>query len=279
MTDPEFLKAAVRHAPFRAGGWRGFIDPSWRTPERLADPLASMLALPHRTIKDEPDKQVFRVDDRGAGRVYVKHVSINIANVGAVRYLKRVLLRSRAVATLRVTEQLRRAGLAAPRVLLAAHMHKNHAAHDLLITRAAEGDTLKQILTDAGTDRQAMRDALRVTAQRVADFHRAGFIHGDLLTGNIILTPDRDNIVLLDNDRTRRPLIATGRERRRNIAQLATRIRRHGLWATRYFVRSYCDAAGFDHAASRRMQHRVIPTASRRRREHRRRRRSGRAAA
>ncbi len=145
---------------------------------------------------------------------------------------------------------LHAAGFAAPRTLLVGWRDRA----GLLVTADTGGeDLVAMVAALAGSDagrRRAKHAVLRRLGAEVARLHAAGFVHGDLVPPNLRW---RDGApVYLDNDRTRRAVLATGA--RRNLVQLG-RFVVPGVSATdrARVLSAYAGACGFD----RRRRHRL----------------------
>jgi predicted unusual protein kinase regulating ubiquinone biosynthesis (AarF/ABC1/UbiB family) len=128
-------------------------------------------------------------------------------------------------------------------MVLAARRRQGWTVEEVMITQAVEGDNFQSLLL-ADTAPVEKQDLLVKAGVATAQWHSAGFLHGDLLPGNLIV--DRaGNLVFMDNDRTlwltrRMPLFL----RRRNLAQMAFRILViSGEDAGRRYLQAYFDAA------------------------------------
>jgi hypothetical protein len=177
-------------------GWRG-----WRASDAALE-VDTWLAADARGGGQRSRHAHTRRVEMGAGVSFVK----SYAPPGA-RRARRAFAMGRA---------LEAAGFAAPHAVLVGW--RDDAG--LLVTADAGGDDLLGLVAElAGPDparRRAKRALLRRLGAEVARLHRAGFVHGDLVPPNLRW---RDGApVFLDNDRTRRALLAVGA--RRNLVQL-----------------------------------------------------------
>ena len=182
------------HVPWRADGWRGWVDPT-----AGVDPgayLAAALETPGR-----PSRHARTLPLAAAGgTVFVK----TYPAPGGWR----------ATRAFRMGEALRAAGLGAPRAVVAAR----RAGAGLLVTRDAGGEELAAAVAGRRAAPRAKRALLRALGVEVARLHRAGFVHGDLVPPNVRVVAD--GFVFLDNDRTRRSRLLVRLVGRRNLVQL-----------------------------------------------------------
>ena len=179
--------------------------------------------------------------------------------------LKQSLGLSVALHTHHVTQRMIERGLHVPEVLLAVRRRHGWHRDDLLATRAVTGFSLVEALTD-GSCRQVVHETFRMVGRRIADLHRAGFVHGHLLPGHVFITPDRTDVCFLDNDETRwRPGGVRDADRRYNLTQLVARLRGAYLpgaaGAVRCLIEAYCDAIGVAERQRRRWHYRILTRA------------------
>ena len=213
---------------WQAAGWRGWIDPT-----AGVDPVACLGAATDAPGRDSRHARTARLPG-ATGVLFVK----TYRSPGGWR----------AVRAFRMSEALRRAGLAAPEVVTAARQGRS----GLLITRDVEGEDLLAALAGGGRERGAKRALLRALGAEVARLHRAGFVHGDLVPPNVRLVGDR--FVFLDNDRTRRSALLVRLAGRRNLVQLG-RFVVPGLTLTdrARVLAAYADGRGLGRAARRQL--------------------------
>ncbi|MEM8494635.1 MAG: lipopolysaccharide kinase InaA family protein [Planctomycetota bacterium] len=142
-----------------------------------------------------------------------------------------------------------RAGLAVPKVWLAASRVGREGVEHVVVLEGVPGRSLLDVRQQAGRGADYDR-AIREAALAAAKLHGAGFVHGDMVPGNLMLAKggpgDKQRIVFIDNDRTRRVYGPwRWRARLRNTAQLTYRLRLLGRWAdARTFLRVYAEACG-----------------------------------
>ena len=145
--------------------------------------------------------------------------------------LKDCFRRSRAVHTLLITEHLAAAGFNVPTAIGAGEeRHAGVLRRSFVVTLPVTGYSLPHFLRqrfDAQladlSARQKGETVFRL-AREIRRFHDLGFIHGDLVPGNIFLFLDTQRpaqFYFMDNDRTRRyPIWLRQRLWRRNLVQL-----------------------------------------------------------
>jgi len=90
------------------------------------------------------------------------------------------------------------------------------------------------------------RRTIRSAGRLLREFHKAGFLHGDLQLKNILVSGDR--ALLIDFDRSSRKKLLSAEEKMRNLLRLNRSVekwKRHGLRITRTdrwrFFRAYAD--------------------------------------
>jgi len=179
--------------PWRAAGWRGWVDASAAVdPERCLAAAAG-----------------------GGGRASRHACTLPLPGPGGTLFVKTYPAPGgwRATQALRMGQALRAAGFCAPAVVAVAR----RAGAGLLVTRDVGGEDL--LAAVARCSRHSEKRALlgRLGAE-VARLHRAGFVHGDLVPPNLRVVGER--FVFLDNDRTRRSRLLVRLAARRNLVQL-----------------------------------------------------------
>jgi hypothetical protein len=220
----------VTYERWEQGGWSG-----WRAGDAALDIDACFAAAASGEGRQSRHARSQRVDT-GAGVVFVK----SYPAPGAAR-ARRAFTMTRALVA---------AGFAAPVPLLVAW----RARQAILVTADAGGEDLLALLTRLAAGdperRHTKRALLRRLGAEIARLHRAGFVHGDLVPPNLRWRDEAP--VYLDNDRTRRGLLAVGS--RRNLVQLG-RFVVPGVSATdrARVLGAYTDARGWD----RRRRHRL----------------------
>ncbi|MHC4994890.1 MAG: lipopolysaccharide kinase InaA family protein [Planctomycetota bacterium] len=212
------------YTPFEHHGWEGFhLD----NPPALGwiggeDLVRHALSFPHDTIRDRSGASVWRVE-APHGAAFVKHFK-GLKNDPSGRQprldhkFKWRYRLSRAIHTLKISQQMNDAGILTPHVVLAARRLDDLDATDVLITEPVEGLCLAKRLFR--TDYYTRHRLLEVAGHEIARLHEAGFTHGDFLPANVFLTPDDQRLVFLDNDRTQR----STRGQHRNLTQFLYRV-------------------------------------------------------
>ncbi len=226
-----------------------------------SDPLLAAERWPHELLRERASARTLRVrTDRGV--VYVKHLT------GGKNYespwrdwysrLKWLVRPSRSRRVWWTCLRMERAGLGVPGVLLAARRRWGWRVEDLLVSEAVEGQSLQAMIMRAGS--WSEKSALIAKAgEATAKLHDAGFLHGDLLPGNLMVTP-AGRIVFCDNDRTLPfsrllPLFL----RRRNLAQMAFRlVAMEGEQGGRTYLDAYFDASELRSSTRRRTERWVM---------------------
>ena len=262
MTD-----AAPVYRHFEAAGWRGVLrdGASWWIG---ADPIVRLAGLPNEPIKDQPGVRTLRAQAPD-GAVYVRHMTaLKARRSGRVAMSERFKWwsrPSRALRTMRVHLALAEAGIPVAGVVLAARRRTGLNVEDLLITDEVDGVDFR-VRCKAEDDAETEADLLRRAGRAIAELHRAGFAHGDLIPGNMIIAAD-GRIVFIDNERTGRPMPSrAGALRRLNLAQMVSRLMpRTPYWMMRAFFDAYYDTLGLDDRARRAEQSMIVRRGRRRR--------------
>jgi hypothetical protein len=145
--------------------------------------------------------------------------------------LKDFFRASKALRSLRSMERLNKAGFSAPIAIGAGEERRaNVLRRSFVVTLAVDGRPLPLFLRDqldaraGGSWLRRKRAILASLAQEIRALHDQGFVHGDLVPGNIFVVPSLDGtvrFVFMDNDRTRRyPNWLRRRLAKRNLVQL-----------------------------------------------------------
>ncbi len=133
---------------------------------------------------------------------------------GFVPWLKRKFRKPLATRLFHIHQEMLEAGIGCPEPFLAATAADGTA---LFICAELPFPSIVRIFKDA--DSNSFEALFRTAAASVAALHRAGFIHGDCLPGNICLSPDGQSF-FIDNDRTRKG--QSKRRREVNIIQFCS---------------------------------------------------------
>lgn len=257
--------AVYRH--FEAAGWRGMLrdGSSWWIG---ADPMVRLLGVPNETVKEQPGVATMRAESPD-GPVFVRHMTaLKARPSGRLAISERVkwwTRPSRALRTMRIHLGLADAGIPVAPIVLAARRRTGLGVEDLLITEEIPGDNFRK-RCKSEHDPTLEADLLRRAGRSIASLHRAGFAHGDMLPGNLIIRPD-NTIVFIDNERTRRPAPSRANALRRlNLAQMVSRLMpRTPYWMIREFFDAYYDQMGIAGTDRRDEQAAVVARGRRRR--------------
>jgi hypothetical protein len=145
--------------------------------------------------------------------------------------LKDCFRRSKAVRALFMAEDLPGFGFNAPIAIGAGEQRCSALLRrSFLVTLPVRGCSLPQYLRDhlnnppADLPLRQKRESVARLAMQIRKFHDLGFVHGDLVPGNIFVTFEPSGtgrFCFMDNDRTRRyPMWLRQRLWRRNLIQL-----------------------------------------------------------
>jgi hypothetical protein len=145
--------------------------------------------------------------------------------------LKDCFRRSKAVRSLFIAESLADQGFTAPLAIGAGEeRYVDVLRRSFLITLPVQGCSLPRFLSDRFDGRQSdvsvrkKREIVARLAREIRRFHDLGFVHGDLVPGNIFVAFEahgKPRFCFMDNDRTRRyPVRLRRRLWRRNLVQL-----------------------------------------------------------
>lgn len=264
MSEPSFER-------FERDGWRGRVRSDWAARLAEGDRLADLLTPTAELARDRPAVRVWR-KPIGEACVYVKHSTAGKSGrsdkggvAERIDRAKWVLRGSRALRVMRVHAELERVGIPVPAVLLAARRHSGLSAEDVLVTEEVVGENLRWRMNREIADDELI-ELLHRAGRTMAELHRRGFIHGDMLSGNMILRPD-GRLVLIDNERTRRPTaLRFDALRRLNLAQMVSRLLPEQSYASiRHMLDAYYDSMAMGMGERRTEQSRVLRQARARR--------------
>ncbi len=144
-----------------------------------------------------------------------------LAPARGIEAIKCAIRGSRALHVAAISDELARAGIGVPRVIL--YGRETRGGREVVITERAPGHMVPRWLK-GGRERLGFKRALlRKLGGQIANLHRAGFIHGDLTPFNVVVAGDSEppRISFIDHERTRRTrLVRMARPRLRNLVQL-----------------------------------------------------------
>jgi hypothetical protein len=261
------------------GGFQTCRDGPWRfivQPQHWSDAVKErVLALVERqTAAKHP--QTLELGDLpgiGAGHFYLKVFHAR----GGVLGVKELFQRSKAFRSLRVSAALADAGFSVPVGVAAGELRVHGRLRRAFVLSPALNGVPAPIFlrTPHASSTLALslaekRRGLRELAELVRRFHQLGFVHGDLVPSNVLVSENRGGgirFVFMDNDRTRRfPPRLRQTLWKRNLVQL-NRFPLPGisLQDRVRFFRFYCGHGGSPAAEERLLKWLEMKTRKRRR--------------
>jgi hypothetical protein len=213
-----------KYLSYNAKGWQGQIENNWQS---IFIDIGNWLEEnPGLKIVDQPSREVRKIETT-QGVVYAKIMRRANNSEGLRKIpptLKWYLRPSRALAIMRISQELLSAGFDCPIPILAARRRsKTGWPEDISISLECHGVTIKDRLKTLN-DVEESQPMLDVVAAEIYRFHQAGFVHGDCIPGNLALTDDK-KIIFFDNDRTvRHPFRPLQYIQRRNLIQFGFRL-------------------------------------------------------
>lgn len=219
------MPAASDYQSVAAGEWRLVVLPrSWNI-----ELQRKVLGIIERQPSARHPQTIFlsAVDGDSGSGLYLK--VFHGGGGGAV--CKDAVRKSKAFRAWRQGMALNAAGFEAPLAIAAGEQRRfGLLRRAFILTRKVDAEGLQAVLRDflvsPGDKRRlaAKRSGLRRLAGLIRQFHREGFVHGDMVASNILVArADGDPPVfyLMDNDRTRRyPRWVPQSLWRRNLIQL-----------------------------------------------------------
>jgi len=167
-------------------------------------------ALPEHVLSDNPRRRLVRLSDPAAGALLVKQFRVGSGRHRLRERTKRWLGRGQAEREERALRALHAAGVPVPEPLGFALREDGDA---LLVLRFVPGVALETALAAAPAERRLLLARL---GEVVAALHGAGWVHGDLHRGNVLVAGGAP--LLLDVQRARRTRSAGAR--RADLGQL-----------------------------------------------------------
>jgi len=153
-------------------------------------------ALPGEVLRDNPRRQLVRVETADAGPLLLKRFRTASGRHPLRERWKEIAGRSPARREWKALHALAAAGVPVPAPLALGTLAQGDP---VLAMRWVEGRPLREVLAEGSRRRRAVLASL---ARSVAALHDAGFAHGDLHHGNVLLAGEE--AVLLDLQRARR---------------------------------------------------------------------------
>jgi tRNA A-37 threonylcarbamoyl transferase component Bud32 len=213
-----------RYLPFRAAEWQGLVLSGWEG--FFADLDGWLASRDGERIVNLLSRQVWRVSTP-QGAIFVKVIRRASEVQGPVRQtiasLKWLLRPSRALAILRVSQVMLKAGFECPVPVLAVRRRSARGwPEDVFISIECRLTNLYDLLSPLSHENRDL--ILRQVATELNRYHRAGFVHGDCIPANIAMNA-KGHLVFFDNDRTRSaPLFRRRYAQRRNLIQFGYRL-------------------------------------------------------
>ncbi len=197
----------TEYLPYRNSCWSGFISSELKdldfSPERLA--------VQGEVIVNKPNRLVRRIELSGT-TVYAKWFA-HTQNI-----FKRWFRKPLAFRLLDIHKAMDASGIgcAVPYLaVISSNPVENFS--QLFVYKEVPYPNISQRLKKA-SDEEAEQLYL-IAAQAIAALHKAGFVHGDCLPGNICLS-DEEQFYFIDNDRTAKSLpFLRAYQERRNLIQ------------------------------------------------------------
>ena len=227
----------LQYSPWEKDGWKGQALADLA--ENMPDP--AILCSMGESIVERPNRTVRRGTLQGK-EVYIKCYRENSEQRP---WWKRVFQRKKCFQVLEISRQLLAAGIGCPRTFLAA----DRQWEELTVLEGLEFPTISNLCwyMQREEQREEWKRLCRPVAQAIASLHRAGFIHGDCIPGNLCINQNQ-KVFFIDNDRTRRCFWFRKRQQMRNLIQFCAH-----LWVMgsprdeeecRMFLHEYEEAAG-----------------------------------
>ena len=202
------MTVALRYRRFSEGDWKfAVLSEEWT--RELHDRVLDLVER-QPPSKRPQTMELPHADAKQGERLYLKvfHQAPGMAN------LKDLFRQSKALRSLRQGEALSAAGFDVPTTIAAGENRRFRILRRaFVLTRGIRGSPAPVFLRDCSlSDGSPLplaekRNAIRRLAEQVARFHRLGFVHGDLVPSNILVSMVEGaglRLFFMDNDRTRR---------------------------------------------------------------------------
>lgn len=219
------MPTALDYRFIRDGAWRLVVLPeSWKSDLREK----VMILVQEQRRSKHPQTVVVEAQAGGGREKFYLKVFHGGPSAGAFKDLGRA---SKAFRFWRQGISLAAAGFNAPLTIAAGELRRLRLLdRAFVLTSAIDGQPLPAILTELANvdDRKKALRLKRAGVARLAHlirrFHSQGFVHGDLVASNLLVSRDsggEPNFFFMDNDRTRRyPLWFRQSLWKRNLIQL-----------------------------------------------------------
>jgi tRNA A-37 threonylcarbamoyl transferase component Bud32 len=205
----------------------------WSGDLALREPVERALAADGgggrcEVLRDNPRRRILALHCADGAEFLLKHFRVGSGRHPHRERWKARIGRAPAAREWRALRTLRRAGLPVPEPVALGELANGDR---VLAMRFQPGLPLSEALAARGAERRALLTAL---GEAVARLHAAGWIHGDLHAGNILVEADR--LLLLDWQHSGRS--RSRRKRLRDLAQLDYSLWRLASRADRVRVRT-----------------------------------------
>ncbi len=198
--------------PFKTARWQGVIRSDLQ--ELAEDPVDALLSAEGEILVERGNVTTHCTTTRW-GKCILRHDR-------APRW--RLYRSSLVLHTADIHQQLASAGIRVAEVYLAARRIKG-PSEEIIASELINGQSLNEKIWPLHKTPKATVPLLHQTGEAVGKLHAAGFMHGDLIPGNLLLPDDGGPLVFIDNERTRHlPDAFLDLGRRRNLAQMLFRL-------------------------------------------------------
>ena len=203
--------------PFKFGQWNGLVDDDFARHLPEVDAILQKGQL----VVNKPDRIVRRIVVEGA-TYYAKSF---LPPKRLVEAVKRSIRRPIPFRLWQTHNDMLDKGIQCAKPMLAA---LESSGVQLFICSEIAFPTSRTLIKESPAEK--LPEVFAQAAKAIAALHRAGFVHGDSLPGNICLGPDR-TFAFIDNDRTSHiPSFFSRAAKQRNLIQFcAHTIFREGI--------------------------------------------------
>ena len=197
--------------PFRFANWHGMVAEPFEWNLQRLDAILKDADI----IVDKPDRIVRRIELDGKA-FYAKSF---LKPRRLADRLKRMVRRPIVLRLWQIHNEMLDSGIVCAAPMLGAM--DDGAGTELFISTEIAMQTARIMIKTLAAE--SLPEIFAKAAKAIARLHRAGFVHGDCIPGNICMD-DADGFAFIDNDRTERaPLLFGGNARRRNLVQFCSR--------------------------------------------------------